>query len=68
MDERQRWMYGDRHSSDFIAGLHKFIHVAEANKEDGLCLVHVWTVGMLRSTLLENPSRPPASERFHAQL
>ena len=28
-------MYGDRRSSDFLAGLHKFIHVAETNKEDG---------------------------------
>ena len=35
MDEQQRWMYDERRSSDFIAGLHKFIHVAEANKEDG---------------------------------
>ena len=35
MDARKRWMYGDRRITDFIAGLHKFIHVAEANKQDG---------------------------------
>ena len=35
MDARKRWMYGDRCSSDFITGMHKFIDVAEANKEDG---------------------------------
>ena len=28
-------MYGERRSPDFIAGLHKFLVVAEANKEDG---------------------------------
>ena len=55
MDERQRWMYGDRRSFDFIVGLHKFIHVADVNKEDVLCLVHMWTVGMLRSSLPREP-------------
>ena len=35
MDARKRWMYDDRRSSDFIAGLRKFLDVAEANKEDG---------------------------------
>ena len=28
-------MYGERRSSDFLAGLHKFIHEAETNKEYG---------------------------------
>lgn len=28
-------MYGDLCNTNFITGLHKFIHVAEANKEDG---------------------------------
>ena len=32
MDARMRWMYGERRSSEFIAGLHKFLDVAEANK------------------------------------
>ena len=35
IDARKRWMYGDPHlNSEFIAGLHKFIDVAEANKVD----------------------------------
>ena len=34
MDARMRWMYGERRSSEFIAGLHKFLEVAEANKVD----------------------------------
>ena len=34
MDARMRWMYGERRSSEFIGGLHKFIDVAEANKVD----------------------------------
>ena len=28
-------MYGDRRNTDFITGLHKLIHLAEANKHDG---------------------------------
>ena len=35
MDARRRWMYGERRSPVFLAGLHKFLVVAEANKEDG---------------------------------
>jgi hypothetical protein len=34
IDARMRWMYGDRHDSDFIAGLHKFIDVAWTSKVD----------------------------------
>ena len=35
IDARKQWMYGDPHlKSEFIAGLHKFIDVAEANKVD----------------------------------
>ena len=28
----RQWMYGDRRSSEFISGMHNFLHVAEANK------------------------------------
>ena len=34
IDARMRWMYGDRRHSDSIAGLHKFIDLAKANKVD----------------------------------
>ena len=34
MDARMRWIYGERRISEFNAGLHKFIDVAEANKVD----------------------------------
>ena len=55
MDERQRWMYGDRRSPDFIADLHKFLVVTEAKKRMVLCLIHVWTVGTSRSILSQEP-------------
>ena len=35
MNDRGRWMYGDRHTSDFIVGLHKFIDVAKAKTKNG---------------------------------
>ena len=33
-DEPQ-WMYGDRHTSEYIKGVHDFLEVAEANKQNG---------------------------------
>src|SRR5664279_3226692 len=35
MDARQRWMYGDRLSSEYRAGLDEFLGVAQAHKENG---------------------------------
>jgi hypothetical protein len=29
------WMYGDRRSAEFIEGVHSFLKVAEANKQNG---------------------------------
>ena len=31
----RQWMYGDRCTSDYIEGLHNFLEVAEANKQNG---------------------------------
>ena len=31
----RQWMYADRLSSKFIKGVHSFLHVAEANKQNG---------------------------------
>ena len=31
----RQWMYGDRRTSDYITGLHNFLDVAEANKQNG---------------------------------
>src|SRR3989337_1535577 len=31
-----QWMYGDRHTSEYIKGLHNFLEVAETNKQNGL--------------------------------
>lgn len=31
----RQWMYGDRHTSEYIKGVHNFFEVAEANKQNG---------------------------------
>ena len=31
----RQWMYGDRHTSECIKGMHNFLEVAEANKQNG---------------------------------
>src|SRR3989337_1189787 len=31
----RQWMYGDRHTSEYIKGVHNFLEVAEANKQNG---------------------------------
>src|SRR3954462_2885494 len=31
----RQWMYGDRRTSEYTNGVHNFLDVAEANKEDG---------------------------------
>src|SRR6266516_683602 len=31
----RQWMYGDRRTSEYIKGLHNFLEVAEANKQNG---------------------------------
>jgi hypothetical protein len=35
MQMNRQWMYGDRCTSEYIMGLHNFIDVAEANKQNG---------------------------------
>ena len=35
MQMNRQWMYGDRHTSEYIKGLHIFLEVAEANKQNG---------------------------------
>ena len=31
----RQWMYGSRHTSEYIKGVHDFLEVAEANKQNG---------------------------------
>ena len=31
----RQWMYGDRRTSEYIKGMHNFLEVAEANKQNG---------------------------------
>ena len=34
MDARKRWMYGDRRTSAYVAGVNKFLDVAEAKQSE----------------------------------
>ena len=31
----RQWMYGDRHTFEYVKGTHNFLEVAEANKQNG---------------------------------
>ena len=31
----RQWMYGDKHTSEYIKGMHEFLDAAEANKQNG---------------------------------
>ena len=31
----RQWMYGDRHTREYIKGVHEFLDAAEANKQNG---------------------------------
>src|SRR3954463_8504874 len=31
----RQWMYGDRHTSEYIKGVHEFLDAAQANKQNG---------------------------------
>ena len=55
-------MYGERRSPDFIAGLHKFLVVAEANKEDGFMPCPCVDCRTLRSTLTREPFKATCFE------
>ena len=39
-------MYVDRHTSEYIKGVDNFLEVAEANKQNGFCVVHALYVGI----------------------
>jgi hypothetical protein len=48
-------MYGDRCSAEFIEGVRSFLKLAEANKQNGLCVVLAVRVEMRRITLAQAP-------------
>ena len=65
----RQWMYGDRHTSEYIKGVHDFLEVAEENKQNGfyvLSMPYMWEYEVLLWP--ENPSHPPALQGFHATL
>ena len=31
----RQWMYGDRHTSEYVKGMHNFLEVAAENKQIG---------------------------------
>ena len=65
----RKWMYGDRRVPVYMKGVDKFINVAMANKENGFIRCSMCSMSEQQGVLfLENHSRPPDYERFHAQL
>ena len=59
----RQWMYGDRHTSEYIRGVHNFLEVAEANKQNGLCVVHALNVGIQSLTLTGKSFTPTCFTR-----
>ena len=45
----RQWMYGDRHTSEYIKGVHNFLEVAEANKQNGFMCCPCPNCGNTRS-------------------
>ena len=45
----RQWMYGDRHTSEYIKGVHNFLEVAEANKQNGFMCCPCPTCGNTKS-------------------
>src|SRR4051812_16631353 len=45
----RQWMYGDRHTSEYIKGVHNFLEVAEANKKNGFMCCPCPTCGNMKS-------------------
>src|SRR6185295_8575494 len=53
MQMDRQWMYNaDRRSKEFIDGLHYFLSVAEANKQNVLCAARVFIATITRITHL----------------
>ena len=60
----RQWMYGDRHTSEYIKGVHDFVEVAEANKQRMVfCVVHALNVGIRSLTLIEKSFTPTCFTR-----
>ena len=45
----RQWMYGDRHTSEYIKGVHEFLDAAEANKQNGFMCCPCTECGNMRS-------------------
>ena len=45
----RQWMYGDRHTSEYIKGVHEFLDAAEANKQNGFMCCPCTECGNTRS-------------------
>ncbi len=45
----RQWMYGDRHTSEYIKGVHEFLDAAEVNKQNGFMCCPCTECGNTRS-------------------
>ena len=56
----RQWMYGDRRTSEYINGMHNFLEVAEANKQNGFMYCPC--------TVCENTKDYSSSKTLHFHL
>ena len=45
----RQWMYGERHTREYIKGVHEFLNAAEANKQNGFMCCPCTECGNTRS-------------------
>ena len=50
----RQWMYGDRRTFDYITGLHIFLDVAEATKQNGFMYCPCTVCGNMKDIILLN--------------
>ena len=56
----RQWMYGDRHTLEYVKGVHNFLEVAEANKHNGF----MWCP----CPICGNTKSYPISKTLHTHL
>ena len=59
----RQWMYGDRHTREYIKGVHEFLDAAEANKQNGFMCCPALNVGIRGLTLTVKSFTPTCFTR-----
>ena len=65
----REWMYGDRRVAGYMKGVDKFYRCGYGKQREWFYTLSMCSMSEQQGVLfLENHSRPPDYERFHAQL